>query len=229
MPLNILLIEGHSLGQRSWAPTLLDKGYAVSVAHTRRDSQARLGSASPSLIIVDSRALRFDALRFCNGLRSDGNDVPLLLIVPEGAEVVQDASVDVCIREPFTSRKLLNRVKRLLPAQSDKVLEVGGVALDLEQRVVNGPTINQRLTPKQARLLEIFMRHPGQVLTRSFLMKQIWETDFVEDTRTLEVHIHWLRRAIEANPARPVYLTTVRGVGYRFDVPQVQTGVGEGA
>ena len=79
-----------------------------------------------------------------------------------------------------------------------------------------------RLTPRQTALLAVFMRNPGRVLTRARLMREVWDTDFVDDTRTLEVHVHWLRKAIEKDPSHPVYLVTVRRLGYRFDVPPAE-------
>jgi DNA-binding response OmpR family regulator len=93
---------------------------------------------------------------------------------------------------------------------------VGNVIFDTERRLVGYCRSRKPLTPKQGRLLDVFMRHPGQVLTRAFLMKQVWHTDYLGDTRTLDVHIRWLRKAIEENPSSPVYLRTVRGIGYRF-------------
>lgn len=77
-----------------------------------------------------------------------------------------------------------------------------------------------RLTPKECALLQAFMNNGGKVLTRKFLMKKVWDTDWMEDTRTLDVHVRWLREKIEDNPSKPVYLRTVRGVGYRFEVPE---------
>jgi DNA-binding response OmpR family regulator len=224
---HILLIEGRSTGRRSWGPKLMEKGYAVTTVYTRRESQTQLESILPDLAVIDTRFLRFDAFRFCEALRDEWGDLPLLLILSHGEEMVRGVGVDIYLREPFTFRKLFNRVKRLLPAQSEKVLRVGEFALDLEQRTVTGASFSRRLTPKQANLLEVFLRHPGQVLPRSYLMKEVWNTDFVDDTRTLEVHVHWLRRAIEKEPSRPVYLTTVRGIGYRFDVPQSPITNGE--
>ena len=76
-----------------------------------------------------------------------------------------------------------------------------------------------RLTPRQAQLLEVFMRHPGQTLTREFLMRTVWNTNYMGDTRTLDVHVRWIRERIEKDPSSPRYLRTVRGVGYRFGVP----------
>jgi len=80
-----------------------------------------------------------------------------------------------------------------------------------------------RLTPKMTRLLAAFMQNEGQILTRKFLMKTVWDTDFVDDTRTLDVHIHWVRRLIEDDPRNPVYITTIRRVGYRFSLEEAST------
>lgn len=101
---------------------------------------------------------------------------------------------------------------------SSRTLAVGGLTLDLEARQVKTQRGSHRLTPKECRLLEVLMLHPGKVLTRKLLMKEVWETDFLDDTRTLDVHICWLRKKIEENPRRPRYIRTVRGTGYRFGV-----------
>src|SRR5262249_26377608 len=77
-----------------------------------------------------------------------------------------------------------------------------------------------QLTPKQALLFEIFMQHPGEVLDRKILMEKVWQTNYLGDTRTLDVHIRWIREAIESNPGKPRYLRTIRGVGYCFEVPE---------
>jgi DNA-binding response OmpR family regulator len=86
--------------------------------------------------------------------------------------------------------------------------------LDLETRTLHRGDRSYHMTPKECRLLATFITHEGQVLTRQFLMKEVWDTEFVADTRTLEVHIHWLRRKIEADRGGPRLLHTVRGVGY---------------
>ncbi len=216
---HILLVEGRKTGRRSWGPTLVEKGYGVTKAFTRREALLLLDQNLPDLVLIDGRYLRFDPYRFVRSLRADGHCFPLLLIVPADWEIERGSGVNVHLREPFTARKLLNRVQRLLPTIGDHVLRAGDLVFDVQQRTVRRGMLNHRLTPKQARLLEVFMRHPGQVLTRRFLMEQVWETDFVGDTRTLEVHIHWLRKAIEEDPSHPVFLKTVRRVGYRFAVP----------
>lgn len=93
-------------------------------------------------------------------------------------------------------------------------LSCGPIALDVEKRTLYREGEQYHLTPKECRLLEVFLLHQGQVLTRQFLMKEVWQTDFVADTRTLEVHVHWLRQKIESNRSSPTFIHTVRGVGY---------------
>lgn len=102
----------------------------------------------------------------------------------------------------------------MAPSRGESPLRCGSLELDVENRQLHRGERSFHLTPKECRLLATFMRHQGQVLTRQFLMKEVWDTDFVADTRTLEVHIHWLRKKIEENRSSPTYIHTVRGVGY---------------
>ncbi len=99
---------------------------------------------------------------------------------------------------------------------TEQVFRAADLTLDLTRREIKGCNGNNKLTPKECELLALFMSYPGRVLSRKLLMKEVWETDFLDDTRTLEVHICWLRKKIEDDPHRPQRLRTVRGVGYRF-------------
>jgi len=134
----------------------------------------------------------------------------------EGDTAERSGGVDAPLREPFTTSRLVGGVR---PAPGTELLRLGDISLNVRLQTVSLGSVDSRLTAMQTRLLETLMRHPGQVLTRRFLMKEVWDTDFVGDTRTLEVHIHWLRQAIEEKPSDPVRLVTVRGVGYRLDMP----------
>ena len=108
-------------------------------------------------------------------------------------------------------------------AQEENLIKCADLVLDLAERhVTKGNGEPQSLTPKECKLLATFMRNRGEVLSRKFLMQEVWETDYTEDTRTLEVHVSWLRKKIEEDSANPRYLHTVRGVGYWFD-PIVET------
>ena len=109
--------------------------------------------------------------------------------------------------------------QRKRQAQAPQVLTVDGLRLNLKTKELQNGHGAIRLTPKECHLLATFMRYPNQVLSHRFLMREVWETDYIGDMRTLQVHISWLRRKIEQNPRRPIRLRTVRGVGYRFGAP----------
>jgi DNA-binding response OmpR family regulator len=216
----ILLIEGRKPEKEHLAPVLNDQGYTIALASTRRDALAKAQEARPAVVVLDAPSLRFDSKRFCETLQDIGIEAPVLMLLPEGATIDRGDGARAHLRYPFSAKKLINRIDRLLPVPDDEVLQVGDVVLNLKQRCVVRGKRESNLTPKQAALLEIFMRHPGEVLTRGLLMKQVWNTDYVGDTRTLEVHIHWLRKAIESDAGSPVYLRTVRRIGYRFNAPE---------
>ena len=105
---------------------------------------------------------------------------------------------------------------RTSPKSRQKVLQSDGLSLDIESRLVKGCNGTQRLYPKECQLLALFMSNPGRVLSRKLLMKKVWNTDFLDDTRVLDTYVCYLRRKIEEDPHKPQRLHTVRGVGYRF-------------
>jgi DNA-binding response OmpR family regulator len=216
----VLLVEGRKPATEHLTPILDNQGYNVITADTRRDAMAAVQETLPAVIVLDAPSLRFDSQRFCQALQDIDLEVPVLMLLSEGAKIDRSDGARAHLRHPFSAKKLANRITRLLPIPDDKVLQVGHIVLNLKQRCVVCGKRESNLTPKQAALLEIFMRHHGEVLTRGFLMKQVWNTDYVGDTRTLEVHIHWLRKAIEEDAGSPAVLRTVRRVGYRFNVPE---------
>jgi DNA-binding response OmpR family regulator len=216
----ILLVEGRKPRAEHLAPNLEKQGYKVFRADTRRDALACIKKTLPAVIVLDSPSLRFSSQRFCQALKDSGIDVPILMLLRPGAPIDRSDGARGHLRYPFSTKKLTNRITRLLPVPDDEVLQAGTVILNLKQRSVACGKRESNLTPRQATLLEVFMRHPGEILTRGFLMKQVWNTDYVGDTRTLEVHMHWLRKAIEDDPSSPTRLRTIRRVGYRLEVPE---------
>lgn len=214
----ILLAEGRKPAAERLSSILDNQGYSIVTAHTRRQALALAQKMSPAVIVVDSPSLRFDIRRFCEALRDVVPDIPVLILLPKGGEIDRGMDARGYLRYPFSAKTLLNRIARLLPISDDEVLCVGDVTLNRKQRTVVCGGRETHLTPKQARLLEVFMHHPGETLSRAFLMKQVWDTDYLGDMRTLEVHIHWVRKAIENNPASPARLRTIRRIGYRFEV-----------
>ena len=214
----VLLVEGRKPTAEYLAPVLNDHGCNVVTARTRRDALAKVQEVRPAVVVLDDPSLRFSCRRFCTALRDLNLETSVLMLLPKGEKIDRSVGARAYLRYPVSAKKLINRITRLLPAPEDEVLRVGDVTFNVKQRCVVQGDRESHLTPKQAHLLEILMRHPGEILSRTLLMKQVWETDYLGDTRTLDVHIHWVRKAIEEDPRSPVYLRTIRQVGYRFEV-----------
>lgn len=216
----ILLVEHLKAGSASLAPALTHAGYHVSVVHSGRGALSRVATEHPHLIVYDASLMRSTGVRTCRTLRRRLNDVPVIHCRAAEQEVDETAEdAHIYLRHPFTPRKLLNRVKALLPAMDDeeRILRANGLVLYRDKGAVDvRGQGDQMLTPKMLRLLEEFMSHPGEVLTRRQLMQNVWKTNYVGDTRTLDVHVRWLRRLIEEDPTHPRRLLTVRGQGYIF-------------
>lgn len=216
----ILLVEGRKPAAEYLAPALAAQGYNINTARTRRHALATVQEHAPAVIVLDSPSLRFSHQRFCKTLRDANLEIPVLLLLPKGEKIDRSTGARAHLRYPFSTKKLAHHIDRLLPAPDENVLQVGEITLDIEHRYVIQGKRESHLTPKQALLLETFMRHPGEILSRAFLMKQVWDTDYLDDTRTLDVHIHWVRKAIEKDHKSPVYLQTVRKKGYCLEVPE---------
>lgn len=216
---HILLIEGLGGSAQSLEPELTEKGYQVSTTNTGREAKEILSSLQPEIIILDTRSSRTNGARLFKMLRSIATGVPLIYISPSNRNSPPSVRAEVSLKPPFTIRKLTNRIQRLLPSETGPVFQAGPLTLFIDKRTLQKNNRERRLTPKQAQLLETFMRNPGEILSRRHLMKTIWDTDFMDDTRTLDVHIRWVREAIEDNPSKPKILTTVRGKGYLFSIP----------
>jgi DNA-binding response OmpR family regulator len=213
----ILIIEGRHAEIPSFAPELQKKGFTVETARSGSDAISQLETTSPDLAVVNAASLRSSGVRICQSLRDKNDKLPIILILDKDTTVAKD-SADVILHLPFTVQKLANRIKPLLPGDGKDVLQAGPIRLDSERRRVRCLGKNAKLTPRLVALLKILMEHHGEVVEREHLFKEVWETDYTGDTRTLDVHISWLRRAIELDPLKPKFLKTIRGVGYRLDV-----------
>jgi DNA-binding response OmpR family regulator len=220
----VLLIEGRKAVTEHLTPVLNGQGeYNVITAHTRREALSKAQKTQPAVIVLDSTSVRFSCRRFCETLRDEGWTTPILMLLHPGEKIDRSIGARAHLRYPISAKKLMNRINRLLPAPDDDIIRVGDVVLNIKQRCVTCGDRESHLTPKQSQLLEIFLRHPGEILTRAYLMKQIWNTDYMGDTRTLDVHIHWVRKAIEDDYKSPAYVHTVRRIGYRFEIPDLPT------
>ncbi|MGA2111224.1 MAG: response regulator transcription factor [Anaerolineales bacterium] len=222
MPLaKILLIESERTTIPSQGSALLKKGFALMVENSPHKAIERARATAPDVVVLDAVSLRTSGVRLSRTLHSKLNGCPIVLITRAQLDSSAEAGASVVLVPPFTPRKLINAIRRLMPGDEDSCLQVGPIKLNLAQGKVSCGGREDHVTPKQARLLEVLMRHPGQLLTRKFLLKAVWETDYTGDTRTLDVHVSWLRQVVEADPEHPRYVKTIRGMGYRLDVPEV--------
>jgi DNA-binding response OmpR family regulator len=224
----ILLIERTNSSEITFGSDLKQKGYTVEVVSSGQAALIHAQALKVVLIILNAASLGSSGMRICKRLRERLLDVPIIHIFAEDTDpsLVKDAAAHSNLVLPFTIRKLVNRIKRYLPSERKDAIEVGAIRLSPAMRIVEAHGKEKRLTPKTASLLEVFLKHPGETLDRGFLMRQVWETDYVGDTRTLDVHVRWVREAVEPEPASPQHIITVRGVGYRFDPNPSMDGTG---
>ncbi|MBU4225334.1 MAG: response regulator transcription factor [Chloroflexi bacterium] len=214
----ILVIEGKHADHPAFAAALRNKGFEVELVSSGSQALARLeGSFDPDAVVVNAASLRTSGKRICQSLREKTQNLPILLILDPDRER-NNANANVVLSLPFTIQKLVNRIRHLLPGDGKNYIHAGLIRLDMENRTVRCFGKQTRLTPRLMRLLKILLDHRGELVERRALFSQVWETDYTEDMRTLDVHISWLRRAIEADSDNPKLLKTVRGVGYRLDV-----------
>lgn len=215
----VLLIETSRTSAPSFAHFLERRGYTLAIEHSVGRAIRRAQMFDPALLILDAASLRTSGVRMCRQVKHSLNGVRIVLVVGEDITPDPRCGADSILVQPFTPRKLLNAVHRLLPVSlQDGWLQAGPIQLNVTERRVQCGDRDESLTPKQARLLEVFMRNSGEVISRRDLIKQVWETDYIGDTRTLDVHISWLRRVLERDPRKPRYLKTLRRRGYQLDV-----------
>jgi DNA-binding response OmpR family regulator len=214
----ILCIEGKFAGVPTFNAALEKKGYIVRRTLTGKEAINNMKENKSHVVVINAPSMRTTGIRICKSIRTRKNDIPIILISAEGETLSEyDVDANLILQLPFTIRKLNNRIKHLLPTTTEATINVGPIYLDKERLLVKCLEKESQLTPKTADLLEMLMKRPGEVIKRDHLFSKIWETDFTDDTRTLDVHISWLRQAIEQNPRKPLFIKTLRGIGYRLD------------
>lgn len=215
---NILLIEG----KRGDAPVffggLTQKGYSVDTYQNGSSALENLEQTDPDIILINAASMETSGRRICQSIRQVTPDIPIILIVQPKNSNQARVSDEILLVLPFTLQKLLNRMRPLLPVENKNLIKAGPLHLDVDQRWVRYNKRQISLTPRLINLLKILMEHQDEVVEREYLFKQVWETDYTGDTRTLDVHISWLRQSLEEDPRHPRFIKTVRGVGYRLDV-----------
>jgi two-component system phosphate regulon response regulator PhoB len=232
----VLIVEDEELIRETIALALTEEGYEVLVAEDGRSVleltlKSEPGSEAEAtqldLVILDLMLPYINGLDLCRLIRHEGNSVPILMLSAKGSEtdrvVGLEVGADDYLTKPFGMRELIARCRALLrrhrhaqPPSHEPTLKFQDITLyPQECRVtVRGEEIN--LSPKEFRILELFMTHPRRVWSREQLIERVWGPDFMGDSKTVDVHIRWLREKLELDPSHPEYLLTVRGFGYRF-------------
>ncbi len=221
----VLLVEGKRAGNKSLSNALRKEELLVTVRYTGGTAVSWASENDPEIVIFDASMMRSNGVRSCRRLRGVLPDVPIIHCRREGDLEDRTAEADIYLAQPFTARKVLNRIKALLPTDDWKqeIVRAGNITFYPTKKSVEvDGQGEQRLTPKLTTLLTVFLRNPNQILARETLMQEVWDTDFMGDTRTLDVHIRWMREAVEKDPAKPKLLKTVRGKGYIFSIPETE-------
>lgn len=216
-----ILLIGRTPATSASVANALIKHYPVITASSGKLAVTLAQENPIRIIVLDAISMRTPGDRICDELRAAIPKVSLVHLHP-GPKANIQSQADVVLLHPVTARRLLNTVEALLQDKADDLLVCGPFTINRTRRLLLANGQETQLTPKQQLLIETFFSNPCATLDRRTLMEKVWQTDYVGDTRTLDVHIRWVREMIEADPSHPEFLKTVRGVGYRLDVPTIQ-------
>ncbi len=195
----------------------LKKDYTIVAAHSGRQALAQIKARRFDAIVVDTTSPRLNFKSICRKLRSACSS-PLVLITAPNTKMDGVLESGALVPVLAAGKRLLPRVKSAIDTKPPRQLSIGNISLDLENHRVMRGSKSFSLTPKEFFLLRLLMSKAGQTISRKTLMKEVWETDYLGDTRTLDVHIRWVREKVEDNPSRPLRLITVRGLGYKYNL-----------
>jgi DNA-binding response OmpR family regulator len=223
----ILVIEDEPTLVATLRYNLEREGYRVAAAGDGEAGLATARSEHPDLVLLDIMLPGLDGFEVCRLLRRE-TTAPILMLTAKGDEVDKvvglELGADDYVTKPFGMRELLARVRALLrradsaPATEEgELLTTGDLHLDLRSRIASRDGERLALKPKEYELLLFFVRNQGRAFTREQILNQVWGYDFAGDTRTVDVHVRWLREKVEREPSKPTRLITVRGTGYRFE------------
>jgi two-component system response regulator RegX3 len=222
----VLVVEDEESYSDALAYMLRKEGFEVAIAATGPDALAEFDRAGADIVLLDLMLPGIPGTEVCRQIRQTSN-VPIIMVSAKDDEVDKvvglELGADDYVTKPYSPRELVARLRAVLrrgvePDLAPMTLEVGNVRMDVERHIVTVGGAEVRLPLKEFELLEMFQRNPGRVLTRGQLIDRVWGSDYVGDTKTLDVHVKRLRAKLEDNPAEPKLLTTVRGLGYKLDL-----------
>ncbi|MFN2134972.1 MAG: response regulator [Candidatus Promineifilaceae bacterium] len=224
---SVLLVDDEKMITGPLARSLAQAGYEVLVAHNGREGLALARERKPDVVVLDVLMPEMDGWDVCRTLRQEST-VPILMLTALGDEVDRilglELGADDYLTKPFSSRELIARLKALLrrieldrrqQSEPDQIT-FGNLRLEFNTRRAYKGDQELVLRQKEFDLLALLLSRPGEVITRAEFFDRVWGTDWLGDTRTLDVHIRWLREKIEVDPSEPHLIQTIRGIGYRF-------------
>jgi two-component system response regulator RegX3 len=224
----ILVVEDEESFSEALSYLLGKEGFDVAVAGSGPDAIVEFDKNGADLVLLDLMLPGLSGTEVCKQLRTRSN-VPVIMLTAKDSEVDKvvglELGADDYITKPYSSRELIARIRAVLRRQGEislnegttGVLTGGPVRMDVERHMVSINNENVSFPLKEFELLEFLMRNAGRVLTRMQLIDRVWGSDYVGDTKTLDVHIKRLRSKIEVDPANPVVIQTVRGLGYKME------------
>ena len=233
MARTILVVEDETTLRETLVDALEVEGFRVVSAADGREALARFRAESPDLVLLDLMLPELSGIEVCRIIRAESG-VPIVMLTAKDSELDKvvglELGADDYVTKPFSLRELSARIRALFrrseqAATADSpgpsIVDLGRIQVDLAGHRVLRDGEALPIKPKAFELLAFLMRHPGQAFTRDQLLERVWGYDYAGETRTVDVHIHWLRSTLEDDAAAPRFIHTVRGVGYVFRRPSV--------
>lgn len=222
----VLVVEDEASYSEALSYVLRKEGFEVAIAETGPDALTEFERGGADIVLLDLMLPGLSGTEVCRQIRQTSH-VPIIMVSAKDTEVDKvvglELGADDYVTKPYSPRELVARIRAVLrrgvvdPVEDDAALEAGRVRMDVERHLVTVDGDEVRLPLKEFELLEYFLRNPGRVLTRGQLIDRVWGSDYVGDTKTLDVHVKRLRAKIEPEPAAPRTLVTVRGLGYKYE------------
>ena len=222
----VLVVEDETSYSEALSYVLRKEGFEVAVAETGPDALTEFDRGGADIVLLDLMLPGLSGTEVCRALRAISS-VPIIMVSAKDTEVDKvvglELGADDYVTKPYSPRELVARIRAVLRRGNEveltpATLEAGPVRMDVERHVVTVNGGDTKLPLKEFELLEMFLRNPGRVLTRGQLIDRVWGSDYVGDTKTLDVHVKRLRAKLEPDPSEPKYLVTVRGLGYKLDL-----------
>ena len=222
----VLVVEDETSYSEALSYVLRKEGFDVAIAETGPDALTEFDRGGADIVLLDLMLPGLSGTEVCRALRLISS-VPIIMVSAKDTEVDKvvglELGADDYVTKPYSPRELVARIRAVLrrgitdDVDDNASLESGRVRMDVDRHMVTIDGEDMKFPLKEFELLEYFLRNPGRVLTRGQLIDRVWGADYVGDTKTLDVHVKRLRAKIESDPANPTTLTTVRGLGYKYD------------